>query len=160
MKMTRKEVVLMYNTLTALSNTAKGEFAYAVVKNIKNIESEIAAISKLEPAQPKEVIEYEDKRKELIDKHALRDETGAYVIKNNMYMLNPDTKDDFTKAHTELTAIYQSDIDEYQAAITAYNDKDLAVETGVQVYMIKKDSLPADIGAQEISALSKIIEGF
>lgn len=160
MKMTRKDVVLMYNALTALSNTAKGEFAYAVVKNLKNMEAEISAISKLEPAQPARVVEYETKRKELIDRYALKDESGAFVIKNNMYMLNPETKDEFNKAHDELTALYNDDIKQYQASITEYNEKDLAVETEINVYFILKDNLPADIGTQEISALSKIIEGF
>ena len=158
MKLKRKDVVRLHNTLMAVSEFAKGELAYAVVRNLKKLESEILAIAKLEPEIPQELREYESARITIVEEFAEKDENGTAVIKNNNYTIPEEVRADFDTKISELQAKYAPIIDSYKNLYDEYI-KSLEVESDVDTYEIKQAHLSSDITASQIKDLSVIIEG-
>lgn len=158
MKLKRKDVVRLHNTLTAISEFAKGELAYAVIRNLKKLEPEIAAISKLEPQVPNELREYETERINVVTQYAEKDENGAAVIKNNNYIIPEKDKEAFNNSIGIVTAKYKPSIDAYSNAYQEY-EKLLEVETDFEPYEIKQAHISSEITAKQLAGISELIEG-
>jgi hypothetical protein len=158
MNMKRRDVVRIFNALQDLSSTAKGEFAYAIIKNLRKLDSEIAAIAKLGGTVSDKYREYNDKREELARKYSEKDESGAAVIKNNSYVLVPENTEAFNTEFAALSEEYKAEIYEYNKQTKDYNDA-MEESTDVEIYRIRKENLPNDLSARDMASIMELIEG-
>jgi hypothetical protein len=163
MKMKRENVLGVFGIMNVLAEektTAKG--AYAIAKNKKIAETEVKALQEAQQkvTVPEKFQEYEEKRLDLCEEVADKDEEGKSIKINNgqQFAISPENQDIFNEKLKVLR-------EEYKEAIEAKDkvEKDffdlLAEEIEIDFHKVKIDDLPDNITASQIEALDEIIIG-
>lgn len=140
--------------LEKLSDRKGVRFAYIVVKNKKILDDELEILRKsIEPSE--NFSEFEQKRVELCETHAKKDENGQSILDGGNYVI--ETKEVFDKEMTKLREEFKDTLDERIKQQEDY-EKLLQQETDVELKKIKFEELPNDITASELEQIKELIE--
>jgi len=158
--MKNKEILQLYNALQDVSNLSGVKFAYAVSRNINKVKPTLNSLE--EAINPKEEYkEFESKRVELAKKYAKKNENGEPVtntdLDNNTKTYEIENQKAFQKEMTKLQKEYAQAITNREKQIEEYKNL-LEEETQIDFYKIKKENLPEDITAQQLTGIFAIIE--
>jgi predicted DNA binding protein len=131
------------------------KFSYAVAKNkrmIKSIIDEYEAA--LTPSD--KYSEYEEKRVNLARKYAKKDENGQPIIKNSVFLIEPDEQVKFEKELTTIKAEYTEEIDKYELKQKGYI-KALNEDVPVEFHMIEESDIP-ELTPKQMNAVFEFIK--
>lgn len=152
--MKNKDLFRLYQGLTDVSYFNGVKFAYSIVKNKKNIESEIKTMEEI--IKPSDKFQaYEQKRVEVCEKHCERQENGQPVVENNAYKII-----DQITFNSELLELKESnkDVLEFrEQQLIEYNEL-LEEESKIELVKISVDNLPNGITPLQIESIYEIIE--
>jgi len=155
--MKKQKVLNLWNGLQAVSNLPGAKWSYAVARNITKLRPEVEALQKAFTAD-KEFIEYDKKRQELAQKHAVKEKGSPKKIKigNSEEYLIAD-KDKFNKELAPIQEKYKKAIDERKKQIDDFNDI-LKEEVEINLYMVSSEYIPEGITPAQLSNIMPIIE--
>jgi len=155
--MKKQDVLQLFNGLQAVSNLPGAKWSYAVARNITKLKPEVEALQKAYSAD-KDFVEFENKRIELAQKHAVKEKGNPKKIKigNNEEYIIAD-KDKFNKELTPIQKKYKKAIDERKKQIDDFNDI-LKEEIEIDLYMVSSEYIPEGITPAQLSNIMPIIE--
>jgi len=134
-----------FNVLSEQKHAIK--FSYFVAKNKNILQSEIEILEKLrEPSSGYK--EYDQKRVDMAQRWADRDEQGNVRTENGSFVLEKN-KVKFEKEFTALKNKYKNKIDEFEKQIKDFKNM-LEDKTEFYGHKIKVENLPAEIEPQLI----------
>jgi len=159
--MTKRELVMLNNTLDSLGSLKGVKIAYAIARNFAILKPEIEAIREANKL-PKELLEsenykkFEEERLALVNAHGVKDITGKLQLdaNNQATIIN---KDVFEKGFADLRVKYSdvaSELDKHSEAVNALLEEDAKVD----FYMIDLKDIPADINAQQMNGIYSLIK--
>tara|TARA_R100001463_G_scaffold84592_1_gene139323 strand:+ start:328 stop:810 length:483 start_codon:yes stop_codon:yes gene_type:complete len=144
--------------LIDLSGLSGVKLSYAIAQNAKALGEEALAIQgKLE--YPKEYLELKEKYRKHFKAHALKDESGEYVIEEGKYLLDPEKEDDYKKLIESENPENQPILEKVQKIEEEYNTF-LENNSNVTIQTVKLDELPDTINPTQMTALSFMIDEF
>lgn len=153
--MTREQLVRMGGALKSVMSMEGVKFAYAVVKNLKLIEGEIADLQKA-VAIPEGMIAFEKARIELCEKMCQRDAEGKPVIENGAFA-GLDKDPEFIKALEVLKVEHAEALAKRSAQEEQYK-KLMAEEIEVKLHKVKVADLPSKLNANQLAMLEAMID--
>jgi len=154
MKIQLSELIELSQGLTAVDPLRGVKFTYAVAKNNIAIRKEIQSC-KAALKETKQHKEYNKKRIEICEKHADKNENGKPIFKGDTYSGVVGNKD-FEKEIDDLKSKYSNAISERKKAIEDYNEL-LEQEVDVNIHKLKREDLPVDITAGQLTGIMPIV---
>jgi len=175
--MKNTQIIALYNILDNKRKTKITNFSYGVEKNLSILEKDINVFKEIyKPSS--EFLEYDnllkEKQLELCKKHARKDEKGKpiskieQVLDANNKVIGEKTKydiedlnkfgDELKEEKSLLDEKYKEVIDIREKQIIDANKIIEDGETEISVFKIKSVYLPSDLDADEIKALSPVLE--
>jgi hypothetical protein len=149
--MKRKEIVDLRNALQAVAHYPGIKFAYAVAKNCRLLDGEIADMQKT--AQPSKEFEvYDKERVALCSKWAEKMPNGEPVIRGNQFVIPDEVKAEFDAALLALNETNKAVIDSRQQQAEAF-DVFLLEEVEIEVYKVAFEVLPEAITGAELNGI-------
>ena len=154
--MTKKEALNLYNGLQGVSDLPGAKWAYGIAKNVEKLRTEIEALQKAFTPS-KEFSEYNDKRIELAQKYAIKEDGKPRTVKigNTEEYLIGD-KDKFNKELSKLQKEYKKNLDDRKKQVDDFNEI-LEEKVEIDLYMINPDYIPEGITPAQMSAIMPII---
>lgn len=149
--MENRQLQVLLQGINAVNSLQGVKFAYGINKNRKAIERELETLQEAIKASDK-YTEYDKKRIELCEKHAVKDDNGKAKMENNEYVITD--KDAFDKEIDTLRAKYKDAIDEREAQLKEFSEL-LKKESDFVPFKIAFEDVPEDITSD---AMSKIID--
>ena len=159
--MTNKQVLELRNGLEAnmkgLKELRGMKFAYALNKNIKILNDEIATFTPLIETS-EEFKTFENERKELCELHCERDENGEMIlIENNTQYAIDITSKEWQSAYKELENKFETTIKERSKQIEDYGAF-LLDESNISLHKIEIDNVPDNISVEEFELIQSFIK--
>jgi hypothetical protein len=133
------------------------KFSYAIVKNMRAFEKflkELADYHKTHPIEKEE--EFHQKRIELCEQFAEKDENGKAIIENRAYKLPED--------QTEFKAAFEALKEEYKVTVISIEQRDEEArafadeEVEVEIFTIREEHMPDDISGEHRVFLEFMID--
>jgi hypothetical protein len=153
--MKNKDLYTLSQGLESVGNLVGVTFGYAVNKNKRIIKGEIEVLE--ESIKTSEGFsEFRKKQEEIVKKYAKKDEKGEFIIKNFNYDIIGNEQEIET-AIAPLKEEYKEVIEARETQIKGYNEL-LEKESGIKLYMVKKEDLPKDITAKQLEGIFDIVE--
>jgi hypothetical protein len=155
-KIKREEVLRLDQTLDAVSKMPATRFAYAVARNKKKLQEEVESIKTALAPSPK-LVEYEEKRRQLVLQHAAKTKDGQPDIDQlgNARLADFKAFDDGLK---DLKEKYQDALKEYDAK-TPERVAFLSESIEIDLYEIPTKNLPKELRAEDLYMLMPVITG-
>ena len=153
--MKRSEVIALYRALNNLGRLSGVKFAYAVNRNIKQLQTEIDAVQKaIEPTS--EFSAFEKERVKVAEEYAEKDGKGKPKVENGQYVFG-DKLDEYQKRYDKLIEEHKPAVDAREKQIEDVN-KLLDEEVEVNLYKIPLASVPEGITTAEMNKIMPIID--
>lgn len=152
--MKRSELFDLYNRLQGLRyHSDNKKFSYALIKNIKTIESEINRLNEIiKPTE--DFLQFEQERIAICRSHAIKDENGEPILNGDEFQI-----EDMSKFNSDLEPMkmkYQDVLHKRQQQIEKYNSL-LDEQVEVELIKIGPDDLPDSITPNEIEDIYPIL---
>lgn len=152
--MKRKDAIELYNKLQGVRyHSDNVKFSYALIKNIKEIEAEIAKLNEtIKPAE--EFKQFEQDRIAICQLHCIKDENGNPIVHNEEFQIA-----DMDKFNQDLIPIkekYSDILRHRQQQIETYNAM-LDEDVDFQFAKVGPDDLPSEITPNEIEDIYPIL---
>lgn len=159
-KMTRNQLSVFFNGLCSVAKMVGVQFAYAVAKNKAHCEQEIKAME--EAGKPtEEYQEYEKERKELCEKHALKDEHGRPRVETLSPVVQRyvglEENEKFQKELEKLNKKHQKVLDAREKQVKDYL-KFCEEEIEIDVHQIALDVVPEKITVGQLEEIMPMIK--
>jgi hypothetical protein len=142
--------------LNDVSNLKGVKFAYAVLKNKKIVEDEIALLQK-SVEMSVEFQEYEKSRITLCEQFADKDSEGKPIINNNQYQI--ENKVEFNEVVEKLK---KDNIKCIEERVKQLNDYDILLqeENDIEEKLskVKEEYLPSDITANQLQTIIEMVD--
>lgn len=132
------------------------KFSHALIKNIETFQKEAKNIAE-SLVYPEGFLKYTEEMEKVFKEHALKDEKGELVIKENKYQVDPSKREAFKKIQEEKSKAYSKVIEEAKKAEEAYNNA-LDDEKNINIRSVKLEELPETITPEQMNVLSFMIE--
>jgi len=156
-KLTKKQVIDLYQSLVSVGSLKGVQFAYAVAKNLSIIEPEIEAIRKANIPSDK-FNEYDKKRIELAEKHSEKVNGKAEkIMKNGVEVYNVKDEAKFVEELKKLQSEYEVAITEREAQMKDI-DKLLEEEIELLVHTVDIQHIPSDIQAKQMTDIFLMVD--
>lgn len=153
--MKKSDLLLLYEALRSVKNLKGAKFNYSIAKNIALLRDEAEALYKtLEPQD--EMIPYNKKRMELINKYGERDEHNNLIVDVVQKEYKVKNKKAFEKELDVVKEKYTAAIEAYEKQVEEYNVL-VRDEIEIGLYMIRLEDVPDDIVTEQMVAISAII---
>lgn len=141
--------------LNSVSHYQGIDFAYAVFKNKQLIDNKLSEVDFIKNVSP-QIVEYEEKRVQLCEEFAKKDENNKPIIENDLYII--DNKEMFKIKMDDLLNEYRQYVEERQKQIELFNDK-MNEEVNIDFIKIKKEQIPPQLNtAEELDNISFMID--
>lgn len=162
MKITRKEVINLHNTLSGFKGTYNKTFSmYLILNNKKLIPviQEIQEISKLSiPSE--EYMNLQKLELEIVNKYVDKDENGKSVsVGENGFKIREDSIEVYKTEKEKFLEDNKSIIDEFEA-LKENVEKLINEEIEVDFILIPFSCIPEEINVTELETLSTIVQDF
>ena len=153
---TRKDLIELYKLLNSLQlpSDVNAKFTYGLYKNITLIQPEIDALRTI-MIEDQQIDEFEQKRLELCNQYAQKDENGNPIIQNNEFII--DNIEEFTNKFKELETQYKDVLEKNKQKIQEINNI-LNEEIEQPIYCLDLNTIPNGIGLKEMKYLSLLIK--
>lgn len=153
MKIKRRDLISLFNSLSELKKQMTGKvISFYVVKNIKILETEIEAIKTVvSPSQKR--MEFENKKREILEKYCNRDENGNPIKTDNGYVFKSELQEILIKEFKDLDNQYEDIIKEIKD-IEEFMNQDVEVELNE----INLEHLPETVSGELIEGLFSILK--
>jgi hypothetical protein len=153
--MKRSELFDLYNKLQGLKHLSGNKaFSYALIKNIKGIESEINKLNDIiKPT--KNFLQFEEARIDVCKSHTIKDENDEPIQSGEEYQI--DDMEAFNLALEPLKEKYKTELTERQQQIDEYNSM-LDIEIEFDFIKIGPDELPDAITPNELEDIYLILK--
>lgn len=152
--MKRSELFDLYNKLQGLRyHSDNKKFSYALIKNIKSIESDINELNQI--IKPNEdFLQFEKERISVCRSHAIKDENGEPILNGDEFQI--ENMEQFNADLEPMKVKYQDVLSERQKQIEEYNS---LLDEEIQEDLIKvgPDDLPDGITPNEIEDIYPIL---
>lgn len=152
--MLKKEAIVLHKNLFILKGLSGAKFAYAIARNTDKLQSEMKALDTAKE-QSEAFKTYNTERENLAKKHAVKDDKGQPVVKDNQYVI--EDNDAFNKEIKTLQKQHATAIEAYEKQLEDYN-KLLETESEVELYKIPLSDIPENISVEQMSALYPLIQ--
>ena len=146
--MKKKELFELYHGLKSVEKFSGVKFAYAVAKNLRNIEPLLKEIEK-DYLPSKEFLEFEEERLQIA-------KTFSNEQDNNMIWVPKENIEEFSKLLEPIIEKYKDVINQKEINDREYQ-KIIEEEIEISLYKIHIDNLPNDINAEQIQSIMSII---
>lgn len=154
---TKKELIDLNNALHSVGDLKGPRFAYVIARNLSIIKDEIHALqqaTKIDDA----FMEFEKDRVALAEKYAVRDENGSpkRYVDGGLERFVIGDQVAFDKELEDLKIKHKDALDSRVEQDKAFS---AMLEDKVEffLYELKKEDLPADISAQQMTALVALL---
>jgi hypothetical protein len=155
MKVTKKELIKIWNTLEGLSNTQLNRrFSYGIVRNKKILKDEIESLQEAQ-TPGKDYQQYNIERITLCELLADKDEDGQAVHENGEYVFT-ENRAELDEKMKELVAKNKECIDDFQQKEKEFSSI-LAEEVELEVYKMSLDVFPETIEPTVLEVLDDFI---
>lgn len=155
--MKNRELYRLRDGLLSCRNLSGAKFVYAVVKNLKAVNDEIADLE--EVAKPRaEYIAYDRERIRLNQEHAEKDNTGNPVIdqKTQNFVIEKKLQKAFDAKVETLKKKHRNALEAREKQVADFN-KLLEAKSTFKPHMIEEESLPENITVEQLNAIIDII---
>lgn len=154
--MTKKEIIILKNSITACTNLVGVKFAYAMAKNSALLQPELDALEKAS-TPTKEFQEYDSKRLELIQKYVAKDKEGKPLEVGGSYVLeDPElwgkVFEEFKKQGDN-----QKIVDDRQKQSDDYN-KLLEENVEITLFKVALEDIPPTITTGQLIGISSLVK--
>ena len=157
-KMKRVEIIELNRVLEGLKRIHETRFAYSVAKNKQLIKAEVDSIASAQEPSDK-LKEFDKRRTMLVMQYAQRDDKGQLAESGpGSIKLQPDKIVEFNLKVSELEKEFESSIKEFKDKDVEFKNL-LKEEIEIELYGIKAEYFPQDIGSDEMSVLMSLIIG-
>lgn len=156
--MKKRELFILRDGLKAVGAYKGIKFAYAVVKNLRAVQSEIETIKAT--VVPSEAFQqYETARSEAVKKFAKKDDTGEPIseLKGEIRIFPLADPPGFREAVAELREKHNGAVVEHEEKQKEY-ETFLDTDAEVELYKVKEEIVPKDITAEHLGGIFDIIE--
>jgi len=152
--MKRSELFDLYNKMQGLRyHSDNKKFSYALIKNIKNVESDINKLNEIiKPTQ--DFLEFEKERISICRLHAIKDENDEPILNGDEFQI--ENMDKFSLDLEPLKIKYRDVLTERQKQIEKYNSL-LDEDINIELVKIGPDDLPDGITPNEIEDIYTIL---
>lgn len=152
--MKRSELFDLYNKLQGLRyHSDNKKFSYALIKNIKSIESDINELNEI--IKPNEdFLQFEQERISVCKSHAIKDENGEPILNGDEFQI--ENMEQFNADLEPMKVKYQDVLSKRQKQIEEYNTL-LDEEIQEDLIKIGPDDLPDGITPNEIEDIYPIL---
>lgn len=162
MKITRKNAIELYNTLSNFKGVYNKTFSMYLILNNKKlipIMKDVQDIqSSLQPSP--EYMELQKKELEIVNKYVAKDENNQPIlIGNSGFKINPEYFDIYNQEKSELIDDNKGIIDEFEL-LKSNAEKIINEEIEIDLLPIPFEAIPDEIGVKDLEILSEIIEDF
>lgn len=144
-----KEVLALWNALHDLSAKRGARFTYAITKTKQQLRPIVYELHKMQ-APSRELVEYDQKRVELCNKHAEKDKEGNPLTTGNNYVLA--NNEEFTKEFAVLQEEYKDHLLNHEKKLVEFR-KILDIEVDVDIHRVFVNDCPADITTEEMESI-------
>ena len=152
MKFKKKELFDLYNALHSVGNLSGPRFVYVVARNIAYLKDEVNSLQKSLKSDDA-FVEYEKERVELAKKYSLKkDGQPVKYTENGMERFTIEDQVAFDKALSELKTKHQEAIDNRINQERVFETM-LEEDTELFLFELKKEDLPEDITADQLSGI-------
>ena len=153
-----KDLLRFRNGLKAVGDYRGIKFAYAVVKTLRLVETELADLQKSN-TWGDEYKEYDKQRQELVMKYAKKDKEGKAITFQDGAALKTYIEDEdvFNAMLKKLRAKYAKAVKEQEAKDVEF-EKFLEKPAAVKVHTVPEDLIPKDISAKHLQGIFEIVE--
>lgn len=157
MKITKQQVLSLYEALIGVSHLSGAKFAYAVAKNLVKIKSEVEALEKAHlPFDDFKV--YDVERIKLCEEYAIKvDGKPQMEMRDGTMVYKIEDQEAFDKALKELQAKHQDAYDKRQKQLEELNEM-LKDEVEVDLHTILPEYIPQNITATQLADLMPMID--
>lgn len=158
--MKKSEVLLNVENLANLDTSGLSgvKMSYAIIKNVKTLEEESKSINE-SLKYPQDFLDMQEDLREIFKDHALKDDKGEFIIKEDQYQLDPIKIDDYQEAVKEKRDNSKAIIEEAKVIESEFNkflEEDSCLSDSI--VKIKLDDLPKDVTPSQMAVLSFMIE--
>jgi len=158
MKLTKQQVLDLYNGLQAVSNLPGAKWAYAVDRNINKLQPEINSLQRAYAINDEEYKEFNNKREQLAKKHAKKEDGKPKTITlNNKREYILEDEEAFQKEFKKLKKEYKEAVKRREEQMDEFNDI-LKDEIELNLYMIDPDYMPEKITPTQVSNIMLVID--
>jgi len=157
MKTTKGKLFELQEGFDQVSNLRGAKFVYAAAKNKRKVDAECEDISKA-IAPTEEYVPVQEKERELVMTHCLKDAEGNPVPNNQGNLFVPAKNDKAYKADREKLKAEHKEIFEKRDKQTKDYEELLKGEIEIELHMIKEEDLPEDITAGQLAGIMDMVE--
>jgi len=145
MKVTKRELIKIWNTLEGLTGTDYGrKFSYGIVRNKKILRDEVESLKEAQTPS-KKYQEYEAERITICAELADKDENGSPLQKNNQFVFtNEENIKELNKRMKPLLEKNKDVLEDFHKKELEFEDI-LAEEVELDVYLMDLDVFPEEI---------------
>ena len=156
--MIKSDILNLYRNLNKLGYHVGVKFAYAVAKNMNMLKPEVQALEKALEMSP-EYKEFENKRIELVESYAKKNESGKPVFDKvkNSYDIEEGKEEVLNKEFEKLKAKNKKLFDARTKQIDEYNAL-LKTEIKIKLYTVPLSVVPETITTQQMHSIFDMIE--
>jgi len=152
--MKRNELFDLYNKLQGLKyHSDKKMFSYALIKNIKMIESEISEVNGI--IKPNDdFLQFEKERISICRLYSIKDENGEPILNGEEFQI--ENMEEFSQKLIPMKEQYKDTLVRRQEQIDKYNSK-LDEEIVMELVKVGPEDLPDAISPNEIEDMYPIL---
>lgn len=158
--MKRSELLELHRTLAGLHRITATKFSYAVARNLRILQPEVEAFEASQKINHQsELVEYERKRRELVNQFGSRDTNGKLLVDETGVTLMRDYEG-FQKALLPIKEKYAEALGEREAKepeLRKLLEEEVELDTGF--FRIKAEVLPDGLTPPELFHLLPLIDG-
>jgi hypothetical protein len=143
---TKLKLITLYAVLKEASKIGGAKFRYAVLKNLKSIDSEIESLKTIEKDIEEIIKDFNEAKNIIIMEHGTPDEKGIHVVKpgdENFELVNKKIKD-LVKTHETSLDLYRLKREEYEKLLKEDAEFDF------NLFEINIDNIPDELKDLEI----------
>jgi len=143
---TKLKLITLYAVLKEASKIGGAKFRYAVLKNLKSIDSEIESLKTIEKDIEEIIKDFNEAKNIIIMEHGTADEKGIHVVKpgdENFELVNKKIKD-LVKTHETSLDLYRLKREEYEKLLKEDAEFDF------NLFEINIDNIPDELKDLEI----------
>lgn len=157
--MKNKNLLDLYQALNKVSDlsgsSAGGKFAYAVMKNKKQIKKLFDELQN-KFKSPDEYLKLNENRIKLCVKYSDKDKEGKSIIIESEYVMNEVNKKKFNK-EMDIIEEDNKDLIKNVKKIEKQYTENLEKDIDFELYLIQKNDLPVGISANQLEGIEAII---
>lgn len=154
MKLTKLDVIRLWNAIEACKEHKNTKFIYAILKTKKLIKDEVEMLTALSSPSRK-FQEYQKHRVELCTKYCEK-ENARPLIENGEYVFSEENRGKFEEELIKIKAKYKDWIDERDEQMANYNQM-LKDEVDVEIHQVGLMYVPEDLNATVLEGLLPLI---